>query len=84
MYRDKWMTFTNKFMSGLDFDFLMLDVLTITFIDILSYNNTTLESRLVLGVLIAYIIDCALIWMREYYGKRNIAQNTLTDERFLI
>mmetsp|Transcript_13163 Transcript_13163/g.9540 ORF Transcript_13163/g.9540 Transcript_13163/m.9540 type:complete len:85 (+) Transcript_13163:59-313(+) len=84
MYRDKWMSFTSKMLMGLDFDFLQLDVLMITLIDLTAKNNTTLVSRLVLGVLIAYIVDSGLIWMREYFGKRNVAQNTLTDERFLI
>jgi hypothetical protein len=84
MYRDKWMSFTSKMLMGLDFDFLMLDILIITLIDSTAKNSTTLESRLVLGALIAYIVDSGLIWMRDYFGKRNIALNTLTDERFLI
>jgi len=56
----------------------------ITLIDCSAKYNLTLESKLVLGVLIAYLVDTFLLWMREYYGKRNVAQNTLTDERFLI
>jgi hypothetical protein len=67
------MTFTRKLLSGLDFDFLMLDVLTITFMDSVLKDDTAVESRLVLGVLIAYIIDSGLIWLRDYFGRRNIS-----------
>ena len=52
-------------MMGLDFDFLMLDSLVITFIDLVARNDTTLECRLVLGVLIAYLIDSFYIWLRS-------------------
>ena len=69
---------------GLDFDFLMMDVLTITFIDSVCRNDMNLQSRLVLGVLIAYILDQALILLRYYLGRKNLAQHTLADERFLI
>jgi hypothetical protein len=37
-----------------------------------------------LGVLIAYILDTFLIFLRNYYGRRNVAKHTLADERFLI
>ena len=69
---------------GLDFDFLMLDVLTITFIDLVARNDTNLTSRIMLGILIAYILDKILIYFRTYLGKKNLAQHTLADERFLI
>jgi hypothetical protein len=36
-------------------------------------DDTAVESRLVLGVLIAYIIDSGLIWLRDYFGRRNIS-----------
>lgn len=73
MFRDKWMTFSQFFLMGLDFDFLMLDILVITFIDIVGMDDTTLQSRLVLGVLIAYMVDNMLLSMREYFGRRNLA-----------
>jgi len=34
MFKDPWMNFTSYLLSGLDYDFLMLDVLIITFIDV--------------------------------------------------
>jgi hypothetical protein len=34
MFKDKWMNFSNFLLSGLDFDFLMLEVLVVTCIDL--------------------------------------------------
>lgn len=84
MFRDRWLGFSSMFLMGLDWDFLTLDVLIITFIDITAQNDAGLRSTLMLGILIAYIVDTALIWLRTYLGKRNLSQHTLADERFLI
>lgn len=84
MFKDKWMSFSNFMLSGLDFDILMLDVLMVTLIDLAAWKDTTLRSRLMLGVLIAYIVDKLLITLRGYFGRRNLARHTLADERFLI
>ena len=84
MFRDKWMNFQSLFLQGLDFDFLMLDVLTISFIDAAARNAPNLQSTTMLGVLIAYMLDQALLWLRSYFGRRNLAKHTLADERFLI
>jgi hypothetical protein len=82
--KDPWMNFSSYFLCGLDFDFLMLDTLVVTFIDIVGGTDVTLRARLMLGVLIAYIVDTLLIFLRKYFGRRNLARHTLADERFLI
>lgn len=84
MFKDPWMNFSSYLLCGLDFDFLMLDVMVISFIDMAGQGNANLESRLMLGVLIAYMVDRILIFLRTYYGRRNVAKHTLADERFLI
>lgn len=84
MFKDKWMNFSNFLLCGLDFDFLMLDVLVVTFIDLVGQANLELRSRLILGILIAYILDTFLIFLRSHYGRRNLARHTLADERFLV
>lgn len=84
MFKDKWMNFSNFLLCGLDFDFLMLDVLVVSLIDILAVSSATLRSRLILGILIAYMLDNFLIFLRSHYGRRNLAKHTLADERFLI
>jgi hypothetical protein len=84
MHKDPWMNFSNTLLCGLDFDFVMLDALVVTFIDIVASADTTLRSRLMLGILIAYIVDSLLIFLRKYFGRRNISRHLLADERFLI
>ncbi len=78
------MNFSNYFLCGLDFDFVMLDALIVTFIDLVAWKDSTLRARLMLGILIAYIVDHFLIFLRKYFGRRNLARHTLADERFLI
>lgn len=51
------MSFSNFLLCGLDFDFLMLDVLVVSFIDLVAQTEVSLKSRLILGILIAYIVD---------------------------
>jgi len=84
MFKDKWMNFSSYLLAGLDFDFLMLNALVITFVDLVAQKDGNLESRLMLGILIAYIVDSCLIFLRTHYGRRNLAKHTLADERFLI
>lgn len=78
------MNFSNFLLSGLDFDFLMLEVLVVTVIDLAGQSNTGLRSRLILGILMAYVVDTVLVFIRSYYGRRNLARHTLADERFLV
>lgn len=84
LFKDRWYSFSYFLLSGLDFDFLMLDALIITFIDLVAAGDLNLRSRLMLGVLLAYIVDSILIHLRGYFGRRNVASHTLADERFLI
>ena len=95
MYKDKWMpTFARSFLYGLDFDFMMLEVLVIACMDLAHIAIPDLEAGpnsvakpvngLAFGVLIAYLFDYVLIFMRLYKGKKNLATHTLSDERFLV
>ena len=73
MFRDKWNSFSSLFLQGLDFDFLMLDVLMITLVDNTAVNHGGLSARLMLGILCAYILDQGLIMLRSYLGRKNLA-----------
>ena len=84
MYRDSWMGFTNFLCAGLDFDFLMLDVLSLSFIELAARLDMKLQSRIIMGILFAYLLDNFLLWMRMYLGRRNLAKHTLSDEKFLV
>lgn len=37
LFKDPWMNFSNYLLAGLDFEFLMMDVLVITFIDLVAW-----------------------------------------------
>lgn len=85
LYPDKFLpSFANTFLYGLDFDFMMLEVLIIALMDRANYLDNQIESGLALGVLIAYIVDNFLIWLRLHKGRRELAVHTLCDERFLV
>lgn len=73
LFKDPWMNFSNYFLCSLDFDFVMLDVLVVTLLDVAANNDGNLESRLMVGILVAYIVDSFLIFVRDYYGRRNLA-----------
>jgi hypothetical protein len=85
MFQDSWLpSFSKTLLYGLDFDFMMLEVLVIALMDKANNGVNNIKSGLALGVLIAYVVEYSLIWLREYKGRRNIAQHTLSDEKFLI
>lgn len=85
MYKDRWGAFIKYMLMGMDFDFLMLDVLIITFMERETQRHEdTVTSRVALAIMITYTLDCLLFWMMSYYGKRNLSKHTLADEAFLI
>jgi hypothetical protein len=85
MFADRGLpSFSKVFLYGLDWDFLMLEVLVIALMDRCNYLQNDIQSGLAFGVLIAYLIDYFLIYIRVHFGRRNLATHTLSDERFLI
>lgn len=84
MFRDKWGAFSNTMLMGMDFDFLMLDVVIITFMERETHRHPDVTSREILAVMIAFVLDHLLFWMRRYFGRRNLSKHTLADEAFLI
>ena len=69
---------------GIDFDFMMLDVYTLSFIELVAFPDTTIVSRVCLGILVAFIFDSVFIWLRGHTGRRNLSKHTLIDEAFFI
>jgi len=84
MFKDRWGAFVNTMLMGMDFDFLMLDVLIITFMDRETRRHPDVPSRVALAIMMAYTVDNLLFWMMNYLGRRNLSKHTLTDEAFLI
>lgn len=67
-------------MMGMDFDFLMLEVCVLSLMNQILQNADRVDVKLLIGVLIAYLVDCFLIWLRGSQGRRNLAKHTLIDE----
>jgi len=86
LYRDSWMNFTQLFYQGMDWDLLMFQTLIITAADVgvMQRQDGNIGSTAVFGVLLAFLADKFFYIVRKYFGRRNIAKKTLTDERFLI
>lgn len=88
MFEDTYFpSFANIFLFGLDFDFLMMEVLVIAAMEKVSRVDTfdrNIFSPVTLGVLVAYLIDSFMIWLRKWQGSKNLSRNTVTDEKFLI
>ena len=80
MYKDPWFSFGKYFLMGMDFDFLMLDVCTISFVIQVSRFNVGMDVKLLMGILVAYILDSLLIMLRGYLGRRNLSKQTMIDE----
>ena len=80
MYKDPACSYGKFFLMGMDFDFLMLEVFVISLVHTAFRHRTGMDVRLLLGILIAYLIDSALTWLRKYRGRRNFAGKTLIDE----
>ena len=84
MYKDDYSSFGKTFLMGMDFDFMMLDVCTLTFIELVAIPDATIVSRICLGILVAFILDSFFIWLRGHTGRRNLSKHTLIDEAFFI
>lgn len=84
MFKDNWGAFSSTMLMGMDFDFLMLDVVIITFMERETQRHPDVTSREILAVLIAFVLDHMLFWLRRYFGRRNLSKHTLADEAFLI
>jgi len=68
----------------MDFDFLMLDVLVITFMERETQRHFGVKSRVALAIMIAYTLDCLLFLLMRRFGRRNLSRHTLADESFLM
>jgi hypothetical protein len=84
MYKDPHETYAKTLLGDLEWDFLMLDVCVISFLVRAVPEDSRVVSPIMMGVLVAYILDQFLIYFRKSFGTRNLAKHTLADERFLM
>ena len=73
-------------MMGMDWDFVMLDACITNFIiQVTVYEPPSmLNIKLILGILVAYLLDQGLFYIRDFKGRRNLARHTLVDDKFLF
>lgn len=64
MYKDKQFSFGKTLLMGMDFDFLMLNVCVLCFVENMSRFYPEVRSRILMGVLVAYVIDKVLVKIR--------------------
>jgi len=83
LFKDPWYSYSSFFMQGLDWDFVMLDSCIVSFCIQVSLYDASLDIKLLLGVLVAYICDESLYFIRNYRGRRHLSTHTLVDDKFL-
>lgn len=69
---------------GMDWDFVMLDACVCSFIIQVSIYDTDLKIKLLLGILVSYVLDTGLMYIRNIKGRRNLSRHTLVDDKFLF
>ena len=84
LYKDTQYNYSETLLQGMQWDFLVLDVCVISFMARTVPDNSRVISPLMMGILVAYLLDIFLVSLRQFWGKKNIAKHTLADERFLI
>lgn len=84
LFKDYWGAFSKTLMMGMDFDFLMLDVVILCFMDRQTIRHENVTSRVCLAVMITFTVNHLLYWIRDYLGRRNLSKHTLADEAFLL
>jgi hypothetical protein len=47
-------------------------------------QESNIVSPTILGVLVAYMFNQILFFLKDSYGRKNVARHCLADERFLI
>jgi len=79
-FKDKDFSYGKNFLLGMDFDFLMLEAAVLSLMNQAFRYRDGMDVKLLMGILIAYLADCILVWIRETQGRRNFARHTLIDE----
>lgn len=60
-YKDPGVSYGKNFLMGMDFDFLMLETCILCLMNQFFRNLDGMDVKFLMGILIAYAIDCFLI-----------------------
>lgn len=77
MYPDRDYNFTKVLFYGKELDLLIFNMLTFGCMELWTNNVMT-------AVMLTYLGDQLMCFIRMFFGGRNIAEKTLVDQRFLI
>jgi len=75
--RDNSFGYQSTFFLGKDFSLLLLNIAVYELFDLASGNT-------LIALFITYLFEQGLLWVRGYFGARNISAKTLVDDTFLI
>lgn len=76
-FRDPNYGFQNTLFYGNEFTLIIMDIVIYLMWDLL-FKNT------LVALLLSYLVNRAIAWLRTWFGERNIARKALIDDAFLI
>lgn len=76
-FKDEEYDFARTFFVGLELEILLFGIITFNFFNYLTGSSST-------AILITYVFEKTVEFLRDYFGKKNIARKTMIDEKFLI
>lgn len=77
-YNDDSRAFSEVLLYGQEWSLLIFNLFLFMVIDWASNWN------IILAAIITYFVDIAIVTIRDTMGKKNLADKTMVDERFLI
>ena len=77
-YNDDGRSFTSILLYGQEWSFLLFNLLLFLITDWASGWNS------IVAGFVAYLVDIVLVAVRDSLGRKNLADKTMVDERFLI
>ena len=75
LYKDEGLKFDDVFFSGMEWEWMMMDMFIYQFWTRILHNCE-------IGILLTYICDYFLYYIRAYFGEKNVSKKSVIDERF--
>ena len=75
LYKDEGLKFDDVFFSGMEWEWMMMDMFIYQFWTRILHNCE-------IGILLTYICDYFLYYIRAYLGEKNVSKKSVIDERF--
>ena len=75
LYKDEGLKFDDVFFSGMEWEWMMMDMFIYQFWTRILHNCE-------IGILLTYVCDYFLYYIRAYLGEKNVSKKSVIDERF--